>query len=253
MSYQPLKDKVIAVTGAASGIGLATAYYLGDRGASLSLADVSEKALNEEAEKIRQKTGVKVLATVTDVSKAEDVDKWIDSTVATFGKLDGAANLAGIFIESTDNGGIAKLDENLWNLVLGVNLTGMMHCLRAQLKVISQGGSIVNASSVAGLLGSAQFPAYSTSKHGVIGLSKCAAREAGEREVRVNAIVPGEINTPMSTRSKALITKPGFGSARAIARPGEPEEVAALVGFLLGDESAFITGSVYQIDGGRIC
>ncbi|EXJ67386.1 uncharacterized protein A1O5_09399 [Cladophialophora psammophila CBS 110553] len=250
---KPFKGKVITVTGAASGIGLATARYLAHRGASLSLADVQGKLLDEAADTIRKESGAKILATVVDVSKDTDVDQWISSTISTFGALDGAANLAGVYVEGSDRPGIANLDNSTWDFVLTINLTGMMYCLRAQLKVISNGGSIVNASSVAGLLGSAQFPAYSASKHGVIGLSKCAAREAGGREVRVNAIVPGEIRTPMSTKASHLLTSPGYSAPRAIARPGQPEEVAALIAFLLGDEGRFITGSVYQIDGGRIC
>ncbi|KAH8701512.1 3-oxoacyl-reductase [Talaromyces proteolyticus] len=252
-STQGFHGKIIAVSGAASGIGLATAHYLAQRGSSLSLLDIQQKALEDAAELIRKSTNTRVLTTTGDISKNEHVERWIMSTISEFGRLDGAANVAGIFVESTDRGGIANMTDEVWNTVLGVNLTGMMFCLRAQLKVISNGGSIVNTSSVAGLLGSSQFPAYSTSKHGVIGLSKCAAREGGSREVRVNAIVPGEIHTPMSSRASELITVPGFTSKRAIKRAGTPEEVAALIAFLLGDESRFITGSVYQIDGGRIC
>jgi NAD(P)-dependent dehydrogenase (short-subunit alcohol dehydrogenase family) len=189
-SAQVFNGKVIAITGAASGIGLATARYLAQRGASLSLTDIQHKTLEDAAESIRKAFQVNVLTTVGDISKNEDVEKWISSTILEFGRLDGAANVAGVFVESTANGGITRMMDDVWNFVLGVNLTGMMYCLRAEFKVISPGGSIVNASSVAGLLGSAQFPAYSTSKHGVIGLSKCAAREVGGKEVRVNAIVP---------------------------------------------------------------
>lgn len=152
--------------------------------------DINAKAVEDAAESVRKNTNTKVVTTTGDVSEDADVERWITSTVSKLGRLDGAANVAGIFVESTARGGIASMEDKIWNSVIGVNLTGMMYCLRAQLKVISHGGSIVNASSVAGLLGSSQFPAYSTSKHGVIGLSKCAAREAGDREVRVNAIVP---------------------------------------------------------------
>ncbi|KEF51129.1 uncharacterized protein A1O9_12852 [Exophiala aquamarina CBS 119918] len=252
-SAEAIKGKVLAITGAASGIGFATAQYLAGKGAILSLADVQEHALLDAAESLRKTYRVQVLEKVVDITKPEDVDNWITATISAFGRLDGAANIAAIFIESTADGGIAKMTDEVWHKVLGVNLTGLMHCLRAQLRAISDEGSIVNTSSVAGLLGSAQFPAYSASKFGVIGLSKCAAREAGDRNVRVNAIVPGQIITPMAEKNATLITKPGFSQPRAITRPGRPEEVAALIAFLLGDESRFITGSTYQIDGGRIC
>jgi len=252
-STQPLDGKVIALTGAASGIGLATAHYLAQRGASLSLADIQQKGLDELQKSLRELYNAQVLITKTDVSKGEDVDKWIKSTISTFGRLDGAAKLAGVFIESTENGGLAQIDDDTWNLVIAVNLTGMMNCLRAQLQVISEGGSIVTASSVAGILGSSQFPAYSASKHGVIGLSKSAAREAGARQVRVNVVVPGQVDTPMNTRAAQLVTRAEYTAKRPIERPAIPEEIAALVAFLLGDESRYITGSVYVIDGGRTC
>jgi NAD(P)-dependent dehydrogenase (short-subunit alcohol dehydrogenase family) len=188
-SAQVLKGKVIAITGAASGIGLATAHYLAQRGANLSLADIAQQNLDKATESItKESPDVKVIATVVDVSKTKDVEAWIQKTVSELGKLDGAANLAAIFAEEAK--GIMEMADNIWDSMIGVNLTGLMYCLRAQLKVIANGGSIVNATSVAGMIGSAQFPAYSTSKHGVIGLTKCAAREVGSRHVRVNVICP---------------------------------------------------------------
>jgi NAD(P)-dependent dehydrogenase (short-subunit alcohol dehydrogenase family) len=189
-SQYPFAGKVIAVTGAASGIGLATAHYLAKRGASLSLADIQEKELSAAEISIQSvlTPAAKVLATILDVQKNSQVEQWIERTIAEFGKLDGAANVAGVFVEPST--GIKGLDDKIWDFVLGVNLTGLMYCLRAQIKVISRGGSIVTTSSVAGLVGSAQYPAYTTSKHGVIGLTKCAAREMGDTEVRVNCVVP---------------------------------------------------------------
>jgi NAD(P)-dependent dehydrogenase (short-subunit alcohol dehydrogenase family) len=130
----------------------------------------------------------RVLARLVDVRSNSEVEEWTAQTVEEFGKLDGAANLAGVFIEPTT--GIKGIDDNIWESVLAINLTGLMYCLRAQLKVISRGGSIVTTSSVAGLVGSSQYPAYTSSKHGVIGLTKCAAREMGDAEVRVNCICP---------------------------------------------------------------
>jgi len=186
---QSLKGKVVAITGAASGIGLATAHYLAQRGADLSLADIAQADLDKAAESVRsQSPNVQVISSVVDVSKAKDVDSWIQNTIDDLGKLDGAVNLAAIFTEEAK--GIIEMTDDTWNSMIGVNLTGLMYCLRAQMKSIAYGGSIVNATSVAGMLGSAQFPAYSTSKHGVIGLTKCAAREVGNRHVRVNVICP---------------------------------------------------------------
>lgn len=178
------------ITGAASGIGLATAHYLAQRGASLSLADNQEKALLEAEIEIKKELipSAQILATTLDVRYSSDVDEWTTQTIKVFGKLDGAANLAGVFVEPST--GIRGMEDKMWDFVLAVNLTGLMYCLRAQLKVISKGGSIVTTSSVAGLVGSGQYPAYTISKHGVIGLTKCAAREMGDQEVRVNCVSP---------------------------------------------------------------
>ncbi|KIM93561.1 hypothetical protein OIDMADRAFT_46184 [Oidiodendron maius Zn] len=251
-SQHPFAGKVIAITGAASGIGLETAHYLAHRGASLSLADVQQKELLEAETTIKKELipNAKVLARLVDVRSNSEVEEWTAQTIKEFGKLDGAANLAGVFIEPAT--GIKGIDDNIWESVLAINLTGLMHCLRAQLKVISRGGSIVTASSVAGLVGSSQYPAYTTSKHGVIGLTKCAAREMGDAEVRVNCICPGRIETPMMAKAATLSTA-AFPSERCIKRPGMPNDVSSLIAFLLGDESRFITGSVYQVDGGRLC
>jgi NAD(P)-dependent dehydrogenase (short-subunit alcohol dehydrogenase family) len=269
---QALQGKVFAITGAASGIGLAAAHYLAQRGASLSLADIAMSNLNVALEELRYgNPSVKIIATAVDITNAGEVDKWVQTTIDRLGGLDGAANLAGIFIESGK--GISDMEDQIWEKIIAVNLTGAMHCLRAQLRVIKDGGSIVNATSVAGMTGSAQFPAYSTSKHGVIGLTKCAAKEVGHRHVRVNVICPyvpsalfprhyfwiltcqhsGKVDTPMMANASLLVPNPKFSSTRAIERSGQPGEVAALIGFLLGDESKWITGATYVIDGGRLC
>lgn len=189
-SQYPFSGKVIAITGAASGIGLATAHYLAQRGASLSLADNQQKQLLEAEQAIRSELvpNAKIFSKCVDVRNNSEVEEWTTKTIQELGKLDGAANLAGVFIEPSN--GIKGTEDEIWDFVLAVNLTGLMYCLRAQLKVISKGGSIVTTSSVAGLVGSGQYPAYTTSKHGVIGLTKCAAREMGSAQVRVNCICP---------------------------------------------------------------
>ena len=185
-----MDNKVIAITGGASGIGLATAHLLASRGAKLSLADVQEAALSEAALAIKSEHNVEVLTFVLDVRKASQVNDWISATVSKFGKLDGAANLAGVIPKSIGVGGIAEQDQAEWDFVIGVNLTGVMHCLRAQMKVISDGGSIVNAASIAGVQGRPNNGAYAASKHGVVGLTRSAAKEIGGKGVRVNSIAP---------------------------------------------------------------
>ncbi|KAI8195440.1 Levodione reductase [Colletotrichum sp. SAR 10_65] len=188
---QQFSDKVVAITGGASGIGLATAHLLAERGAKVSLADVQEKALQQAQSDIKSKYPESdVLIFTVDVRNYEQVDKWITETVKHFGKLDGAANLAGIIPNSIGLKGIDEQDFDEWDLILSVNLTGVMHCLKAQLRVIENTGAIVNASSIAGLIGRNKNASYVASKHGVMGLTRSAAKEVGPKGIRVNGICP---------------------------------------------------------------
>jgi len=186
-----LKGKVICITGAASGIGFQIARLTAQQGASLALCDIQKAPLeNAVAELQSIGTGANVVGTVVDVTSDSQVDAWIESTVRHFGKLDGAANFAGV--ERKNNGftQISELTNQEWNWVLSVNLTGVMFCMRAQLKVMGRGGSIVNVSSIAGLQGKAGLAPYSSSKHAVIGLSRTAAKEGGPKGIRVNVLAP---------------------------------------------------------------
>lgn len=260
---QQFEGRVVCVTGAASGIGLATAHLLASRGAKgLSLGDLSTDGLEKVASELKQKYHTDVFTFQLDVRNCAKVEEWITETVKHFGKLDCAANIAGVIPKSIGVNGIEKQDLEEWDFMLGVNLTGVMHCLRAQLQHIGEGGSIVNAGSIAGLIGRPKLASYSASKHGVLGLTKSAAKEAGPRGVRVNAICPGRINTPMSGNAqKVAITSGSGGAARdketiegvALRREGQPEEVAKLIAFLLSDEASYITGASYSIDGGWNC
>ncbi|OAL43631.1 NAD(P)-binding protein [Pyrenochaeta sp. DS3sAY3a] len=189
-STSSMAGKVIAITGGASGIGLATAKLLASRGASLSLADVSEEGLKAALEMIRSEHDIEIMTFALDVRKPEQVNAWIKETVSKFGKLDGAANIAGVIPKNIGQGGIAEVEDEEWDFIIGVNLTGVMHCMRAQMRSIADGGSIVNAASIAGLQGRANNAAYSASKHGVIGLTKSGAKEMGHRGVRVNSFAP---------------------------------------------------------------
>ena len=181
--------KVIAITGAASGIGLALTELLASRGAKVSITDVQENALKEVAEKL-EKDGTQVLAKTFDVRDTTQVSAWIQETVEKFGKLDGAANLAGVIPKHINIDRVEEHKDDEWDFVIGVNLTAVMYCMRAQIPNMNEKGSIVNAASAAGLVGFAKNAAYTAAKHGVIGLSRSAAKEVGDRGIRVNCIAP---------------------------------------------------------------
>ncbi len=200
-----LSGKTIAITGAASGIGLATAKLLARQGARLSLADIQQDRLGSVAEELRSNCGegggaVDVLASVVDVRDRSQVEDWMTRTISHFGggPLDGAANLAATEGRHVGAAGLAvrNLTDDEFDHVMDVNCKGVLNCVRAQLKVIKEGtggrggGSIVNASSLAGLMGYASHAAYCASKHAVIGITRSAAKEEGAKGVRVNAIAP---------------------------------------------------------------
>jgi NAD(P)-dependent dehydrogenase (short-subunit alcohol dehydrogenase family) len=270
--------KVVTITGAAQGIGLATAHLLAARGASLCLADIQEEALGKLSAEMKATYNVDVIPCAVDVRKREQVDSWIKKIIDHFGRLDGAANLAGVIGKNLGKTGIVDQDEDEWDFLIAVNLTGVMHCLRAQMRVIEKGGSIVNAASISGLIGRPNSAAYSATKHGVLGLTRSAAKEVGKEGTRVNAIAPyvllevelcrirnfiadsytrGPILTPMNSEAQKIsslsLGKDSDASRIAIPRWGEAEEVASLIAFLLSSESKFITGATYNIDGGWFC
>ena len=184
-----IEGKVIVITGAASGMGLETARLFASKGAKLSLADVQEKALKDIEEEL-SKSGAQVMSRVVDVSKRQPVEDWIAATVEKFGKLDGAANLAGVIGRQNNIARIEELDDDDWDFIFGVNTKGLMNCMRAQIPNFNDGGSIVNAASILGLMGSKKSAAYVASKHAVVGLTRAAAKELGERQIRVNCFCP---------------------------------------------------------------
>ncbi|KAI9819306.1 MAG: putative secondary metabolism biosynthetic enzyme [Pycnora praestabilis] len=263
-----LRGKLIAITGAASGIGRSTALALATLGASLSLADIQAAPLRAVAEECKaSRPQAEVIHHVVDVTQQPQIDEWISATVKHFERsLDGAANLAGVGGESimTPAGLVRNLSNHEFDAVMRINVGGLLNCLRAELGAMKEGeeggrgrggGSIVNAASSAGLQGSAMATSYVASKHAVVGMTRCVAKEEGPRGIRVNSVAPGLIDTPLLDQLKANIEKSGaeFPEPAALGRRGTPEEVAQVIIFLLGDESSFVSGMVYGVDGGWVC
>ncbi len=245
--------KVYAVTGAASGIGLAIAKALANKGATVSLSDVDAANLEKAVESLEGGKD-KHMTAVVDVRKSSDVDKWIADTVSKFGQLDGAANIAGVGPRTTP---IREITDEDWELVNDINVQGMFHSIRAELRNMKNGGAIVNACSVAGLGGAGGSAEYVASKHGCVGLTKCVAREERASQIRVNGIAPGAIDTPLLQEMEG---KMGFKDGNrlpltqaVIQRFGTAEEMANVAVFLLSKEASFVTGSIWTADGGWIC
>jgi NAD(P)-dependent dehydrogenase (short-subunit alcohol dehydrogenase family) len=184
-----MKDKVIVITGAASGIGLETARVLASKGAKLSLADVQENLLKELETELKQ-AGAEVITRVVDIRDRQAVESWIAATVDRFGKLDGAANLAGTIGKQANAVEIENVDDDDFDFVMAVNVVGLRNCLRAQIPHFNEGASVVNAASILGVIGAPKNLAYSASKHAVVGMTRVAAKELGPRKIRVNCICP---------------------------------------------------------------
>jgi NAD(P)-dependent dehydrogenase (short-subunit alcohol dehydrogenase family) len=240
-------DKVAFVTGAASGIGRATAVAFATEGARVAILDLTEDALAETADAVRN-AGAEVLVIACDVSKPEQVEVAIRQVVETFGRLDIAFNNAGVENKAAPVAEIA-LDE--WDRILDINLRGTFVCMKHELaQMVRQGsGVIVNTSSGAGVRGVAGGASYASSKHAIIGLTKSAALDYAKQNIRVNAILPGNIETPMMDRftdgdiQKAIDLEP-------VGRLGKPEEIADAVLWMSADLGGFVTGAAISVDGG---
>jgi NAD(P)-dependent dehydrogenase (short-subunit alcohol dehydrogenase family) len=241
--------KVALVTGAASGIGRTCARRLAAEGAKVVLADIDGEGAEAAAAEIRAEGGG-AAGTSMDVADPDSVERALRFAAETYGGLDVAVNNAGTGAEPEP---VAKLSIAGWQKVIGVNLSGVFYCMRFEIPLLLErgGGSIVNVSSVMGMVASANAAAYVASKHGVLGLTKAAALEYGPQRIRVNAVGPGFMVAPVrGQRPRDPERVIELEAEHALGRLGEHEEVAAAICFLASDEASFITGSFHLVDGG---
>ncbi|GAA3013248.1 glucose 1-dehydrogenase [Streptomyces fulvorobeus] len=252
MSNDLLSDKVVLITGASSGIGAAAARVFAQEGAKVVLAARREERLAALAAELRG-NGAEAAYVVTDVSVAADVSRAVDFAVSTYGRLDCAFNNAGLGGDRTP---MHLMGDDVYDTLMDTNVRSVWNCLRYEIAAMltSGGGSIVNNSSVAGLVAIPAAAPYIASKHAVVGLTRAAADEYARQGIRVNAVAPG------TTRSE--ITADWFGrnpgleemvnSRTPQGRTAEPEEIAAAAAWLLSDRCPFLTGTVVPVDGGFV-
>jgi NAD(P)-dependent dehydrogenase (short-subunit alcohol dehydrogenase family) len=246
----PFKNKVALVTGAASGMGLATAKAFAEAGAAVTLADIDEDGARSAAEDLVA-AGHKAIGIRCDVADIDEVVAMVKETVSTFGRLDAAFNNAGVQSPLAET---ADADPEDYDRVMGVNLRGVWNCMKYELLQMREQGSgaIVNCSSLGGLVGIAERGVYHASKHGVVGLTKSAGLEYASRGIRINAVCPGIIETPMVTGM--LETQPEamkeLMKEVPIGRLGRPEEIANAVLWLCSPASSFVIGHALPVDGG---
>jgi NAD(P)-dependent dehydrogenase (short-subunit alcohol dehydrogenase family) len=248
-----LEGKVVLVTGGGSGIGRATSLLLAKQGARIMIADYVPEGAMKTVSMIKE-TGGTAACVAADVSVAKQVEMMVAKTVETFGRIDGAFNNAGI--EGRMGTDTASASEENVDRTIAINLKGVWLCMKYEIpQMLKQGGgTIVNTASIAGLVGFEGNSAYNASKHGVIGLTKTAALEYAQKNIRVNCVCPGVIDTPMAARimDSGQMNQDDLAKGEPVGRFGQPAEIGEGVVWLLSDASSFVTGHSMVIDGGWV-